>query len=84
MSCPVAPQWVSGCLWEADWLAGPDEGHALLSSGNRWPHRVTSPHDQWRGRHCAPRTPIQLLINLLQGLESEPEGLILHYIVHIS
>lgn len=51
MSCPVAPQWVSGCLWEADWLAGPDEGHVLLSSGNRWPHRVTSPRDQWHDRH---------------------------------
>lgn len=75
--CPSVGVWVS----MGGWL---DEGHVLLSSGNRWPHRVTSPHDQWRDRHewlCDYIT----LINLLRGLQSEPEDLIRHdiFFLHI-
>lgn len=66
--CPSVGVWVS----MGGWL---DEGHVLLSSGNRWPHRVTSPHDQWRDRHkwvCAVKNSATL-INLRRGLQSEPE-----------
>lgn len=43
--CPSVGVWVS--------MGGPDEGHVLLSSGNRWPHRGTSQHDQWHDRHSS-------------------------------
>lgn len=57
---------------------------SLLTSGNRWPRRVTSRHDQWHDRHswlCAMNGYLAL-IHLLTGLDSEPEDVIVQYILH--
>lgn len=71
MSCPVAPQWVSGCLWEADWLASPDEGHVPphLGTGGLtgWLHHMIN--GMIATADCVAWT--RTLINLLRGLKSE-------------
>lgn len=57
---------------------------SLLTSGNRWPHRVTSRHDQWCDRHswlCTVNSYITL-IHLRRGLDGEPEDVIVQYILH--
>lgn len=57
--CPSVGVWVSMGGWR-------DEGHVLLSSGNRWPHRVTSPHDQWHDHRVK---NYRTLINLPRGFK---------------